>query len=141
MGVTVRFEKENIDTKTLTTELMLLELKKRMDAVSQEQADLLDMLLSNMADAELNARMKVLTGEKESLKAQILEAQQAEVSMTEQAAKHQQMWDSLMECSAGYTEFDDEFVRQIIQKITVENADTIRIHFRDSDVVLEQDVE
>ena len=141
MGVTVRFEKENIDTKTLTTELMLLELKKRMDAVSQEQADLLDMLLSNMADAELNARMKVLTGEKESLKAQILEAQQAEVSMAEQAAKHQQMWDSLMECSAGYTEFDDEFVRQIIQKITVENADTIRIHFRDSDVVLEQDVE
>lgn len=38
----------------------------------------------------------------------------------------------------GYTEFDDEFVRQIIQKITVEDADTIRIQFRDSDVVLEQ---
>ena len=51
------------------------------------------------------------------------------------------VWDNLKECSAGYTEFDDEFVRQIIQKITVENADTIRIHFRDSDVVLEQDVE
>lgn len=38
----------------------------------------------------------------------------------------------------GYTEFDDEFIRQIIQKITVEDADTIRIQFRDSDVVLEQ---
>lgn len=38
----------------------------------------------------------------------------------------------------GYTEFDDEFVRQIIQKITVEDADTIRIQFRDSDIVLEQ---
>ena len=38
----------------------------------------------------------------------------------------------------AYTEFDDEFVRQIIQKITVEDADTIRIQFRDSDVVLEQ---
>lgn len=45
---------------------------------------------------------------------------------------------SLIECSEGYTEFDDEFVRQIIQKITVEDADTIRIQFRDSDVVLEQ---
>lgn len=37
-----------------------------------------------------------------------------------------------------YTEFDDEFIRQIIQKITVEDADTIRIQFRDSNVVLEQ---
>lgn len=120
---------------------MLLELKKRMDAVSQEQSDVLDRLLANMADAELNARMKALTDEKEALKAQILKVQQKEVSMAEQAAKRQQMWDSLMECSAGYTEFDDEFVRQIIQKITVEDAETIRVHFRDSDVVLEQEVE
>ena len=120
---------------------MLLELKKRMDAVSQEQSDVLDRLLANMADAELNARMKALTDEKEALKAQILKVQQKEVSMAEQAAKRQQMWDSLKECSAGYTEFDDEFVRQIIQKITVEDAETIRVHFRDSDVVLEQEVE
>ena len=91
---------------------MLLELKKRMDAVSQEQSDVLDRLLANMADAELNARMKALTDEKEALKVQILKVQQKEVSMAEQAAKRQQMWDNLKECSAGYTEFDDEFVRQ-----------------------------
>ena len=120
---------------------MLLELKKRMDEVSQEQSDVLDRLLANMADAELNARMKALTDEKEALKAQILKVQQKEVSMAEQAAKRQQIWDSLMECSAGYTEFDDEFVRQIIRKITVEDAETIHVHFRDSDVVLEQEVE
>ena len=120
---------------------MLLELKKRMDEVSQEQSDVLDRLLANMADAELNARMKALTDEKEALKAQILKVQQKEVSMAEQAAKRQQMWDSLKECSAGYTEFDDEFVRQIIQKITVEDAETIHVHFRDSDVVLEQGLE
>ena len=120
---------------------MLLELKKRMDAVSQEQSDVLDRLLANMADAELKARMKALTDEKEALKAQILKVQQKEVSMAEQAAKRQQMWDSLKECSAGYTEFDDEFVRQIIQKITVEDAETIHVHFRDSDVVLEQGLE
>ncbi len=35
-----------------------------------------------------------------------------------------------MECAAGYTEFDNELVRQVIQKITVEDAETIRIHFR-----------
>ena len=120
---------------------MLLELKKRMDEVSQEQSDVLDRLLANMADAELNARMKALTDEKEALKVQILKVQQKEVSMAEQAAKRQQMWDSLKECSAGYTEFDDEFVRQIIRKITVEDAETIHVHFRDSDVVLEQGLE
>ena len=118
----------------------LLELKKHLEAVSREQSDLLDRLLENMGDAELNAKMKALTDEKESLKAQILDTQQMEVSLEEQAARHQQMWDSIMESSAGYTEFDDEFVRQIIQKITVEDAETIRIHFRDSEMVMEQEL-
>ena len=116
----------------------LLELKKHLEAVSREQSDLLDRLLENMGDAELNAKMKALTDEKESLKAQILDARQMEVSLEEQATRHQQMWDSIMECSAGYTEFADEFVRQIIQKITVEDEETIRIHFRDS-MVIEQE--
>ena len=116
-----------------------LELKKHMETVSREQSDLLDRLLENMGDAELNAKMKALTDEKESLKAQILDARQMEVSLEEQATRHQQMWDSIMECSAGYTEFADEFVRQIIQKITVEDEETIRIHFRDSEMVIEQE--
>lgn len=117
----------------------LLELKKHMETVSREQSDLLDRLLENMGDAELNAKMKALTDEKESLKAQILDARQMEVSLEEQATRHQQMWDSIMECSAGYTEFADEFVRQIIQKITEEDEETIRIHFRDSEMVIEQE--
>ena len=117
----------------------LLELKKHMETVSREQSDLLDRLLENMGDAELNAKMKALTDEKESLKAQILDARQMEVSLEEQATRHQQMWDSIMECSAGYTEFADEFVRQIIQKITVEDEETIRIQFRDSEMVIEQE--
>ena len=118
----------------------LLELKKHMETVSREQSDLLDRLLENMGDAELNAKMKALTDEKESLKAQILDARQMEVSLEEQATRYQQMWDSIMECSAGYTEFADEFVRQIIQKITVEDEETIRIHFRDSEMVIEQEL-
>ena len=118
----------------------LLELKKHMETVSREQSDLLDRLLENMGDAELNAKMKALTDEKESLKAQILDTRQMEVSLEEQATRHQQMWDSIMECSAGYTEFADEFVRQIIQKITVEDEETIRIHFRDSEMVIEQEL-
>ena len=95
----------------------------------------------SITDTELNARMKALTDEKESLKAQIADAQQAEVDLEEQAARRRQMWDSIMECAAGYTEFDNELVRQVIQKITVEDAETIYIHFRGSDVVLEQEVE
>ena len=118
----------------------LLTLKRRLDEVSHEQCDLLDMLLSNMADADLNARIKNLTDEKVSLREQILAAQQEEVGLKGQIAKRQQMWDSLIECNEGYTEFDDEFVRQIIQKITVEDAETIRIHFQDSEMALEQEL-
>ena len=116
----------------------LLALKQRMEEVSQEQNDVLDRLLVNMGDAELNARMLALTKEKETLKAKIAEVRQVEVSAEEQAARHRRMWESLQERAEGYTEFDEELVRQFIQKITVENAETIRVHFRDSDVVLEQ---
>ena len=98
----------------------------------------LDRLLANMGDAELNTWMMALTKEKEALKAKIAEVRQVEVSAEEQAARRQQMWESLQERTEGYTEFDEELVRQFIQKVTVENAETIRVHFRDSDVVLEQ---
>ena len=116
----------------------LLALKQRMEEVSQEQNDVLDRLLTNMGDAELNARMLALTKEKEALKAKIAEVRQVEVSAEEQAARHRRMWESLQEYVEGYTEFDEELVRQFIRKVTVENAETIRVHFRDSDVVLEQ---
>ena len=119
----------------------LLVLKKRMEEVSREQNDVLDRLLANMDDAELNARMLALTKEKEALKAKIAEVRKVEVSVEEQAARHRRMWESLQECAEGYTEFDEELVRQFIQKVTVENAETIRVHFRDSDVVLEQDLQ
>ena len=116
----------------------LLALKKRMEEVSEEQNDVLDRLLANMGDAELNTWMMALTKEKEALKAKIAEVRQVEVGAEEQAARHRRMWESLQECAEGYTEFDEELVRRFIQKITVENAETIRVHFRDSDMVLEQ---
>ena len=116
----------------------LLALKKRMEEVSREQNDVLDRLLASMGDAELNASMLALTKEKEALKAKIAEVRRVEVSAEEQAARHRRMWESLQGCAEGYTEFDEELVRQFIQKVTVENAETIRVRFRDSDVVLEQ---
>ena len=72
------------------------------------------------------------------MRALIAEVRQVEVSAAEQPARHQRMWESLQERTEGYTEFDEELVRQFIQKVTVENAETIRVRFRDSDVVLEQ---
>ena len=130
-----------INVEALESEFQLpIHNDAHFGATVRKGSRLLDRLLENMGDAELNAKMKALTDEKESLKAQILDTQQMEVSLEEQAARHQQMWDSIMECSAGYTEFDDEFVRQIIQKITVEDEETIRIHFRDSEMVMEQEL-
>ncbi len=119
----------------------LLELKKRIEAVSREQEELLDQLLADMNNTELNAEMKALTTEKEALKAQMAEAQQTEVSLMEQETLKRKMQISLQECAAGYTEFDNELVRQMIQKITAENTEVIRIQFRDLGMVLEQELQ
>ncbi|WP_455492298.1 hypothetical protein [Butyricicoccus sp.] len=51
----------------------------------------------------------------EAVMALIADAQQVETDLEEQAARHQQMWNRIMEYAAGYTEFDNELVRQVIQ--------------------------
>ncbi len=76
----------------------------------------------------------------EAVMALIADAQQVETDLEEQAARRRQMWDSIMECAVGYTEFDNELVRQVIQKIAVEDAETIRVQFRDSKTVIEQEI-
>ena len=53
--------------------------------------------------------MKTPTDEKAFLTEQILKAQLEVVGLEEQFTKRQQIWDSLIECSEGYTEFDDKF--------------------------------
>ena len=49
----------------------LLELRQRLDALSAEQAVVLDQILENMNSAELNAQLETVTAEKQSVVDQI----------------------------------------------------------------------
>jgi len=97
----------------------------------------LDLLLENMDDPELNAKMKALTEEKQALKQKLKEAKQKESDLREQETQRQQMWSCIQEHAQGYTEFDDELVRQVIEKITVVDGETIRVKFRGESEVRE----
>lgn len=115
----------------------LSDWQERLTEVTQKQTKLLDLLLENMDDPELNAKMKALTEEKQALKQKLKEAKQKESDLREQETQRQQMWFCIQEHAQGYTEFDDELVRQVIEKITVVDGETIRVKFRGESEVRE----
>ena len=90
-----------------------------------------------MDDPELNAKMKALTEEKQTLKQKLEEAKQKESDLREQEEQRQEMWSCIQEHAQGYTEFDDELVRQVIEKITVVDEETIQVKFRGESEVRE----
>ena len=108
----------------------LSDWQERLTEVTQKQTKLLDLLLENMDDPELNAKMKALTEEKQALKQKLEEAKQKESDLREQEEQRQEMWSCIQEHAQGYTEFDDELVRQVIEKITVVDGETIQVKFR-----------
>ena len=115
----------------------LSDWQKRLTEVTQKQTKLLDLLLENMDDPELNAKMKALTEEKQALKQKLKEAKQKESDLREQEEQRQEMWSCIQEHAQGYTEFDDELVRQVIEKITVVDGETIQVKFRGESEVRE----
>lgn len=115
----------------------LSDWQERLTEVTQKQTKLLDLLLENMDDPELNAKMKALTEEKQALKQKLKEAKQKESDLREQETQRQQMWSCIQEHAQGYTEFDDELVRQVIEKITVVDEETIQVKFRGESEVRE----
>ena len=119
----------------------LSDWQKRLTEVTQKQTKLLDLLLENMDDPELNAKMKALTEEKQALKQKLEEAKQKESDLREQEEQRQQMWSCIQEHAQGYTEFDDELVRQVIEKITVVDEETIQVKFWGDSEVREGKIE
>ncbi len=112
--------------------------RQRLDALKAEQARLLDQILENMDDPDLNARLKALAEEKQALLEQVQALEQDEARQALQASRRQEMEEWLKEQPLCFTEYDDTITRRFVEKITVEDAETIRVKIRDADVVLEQ---
>ncbi len=113
-------------------------LQERLSALTEQQQELLEKVLDDMDNKELNAQMQALSEEKQILLAQIQAAQANELQQTTRQAQLDELKAFLKENSKGFTEYNDEVTRRIIEKITVVDAKTIRIRFKDSAVEIEQ---
>ncbi len=91
-----------------------------------------------MDDPKLNARLKALAEEKQALLEQVQVLEQDETQQALQASRRQEMEEWLKKLTLCFTEYGNTITRRFVEKITVENAETIWINIRDANVVLEQ---
>ena len=85
----------------------------------------------DMENPELTERLKAVTEEKEQLQRQIdsLQADSEQQAVEQERAKELGEW--LEQHPAGFTEYSDVLTRKFVEKITVLDAETVRIRFRD----------
>lgn len=107
----------------------LAALRQRLAEVTARQGQLLDQVLEHMDDPDLNAQLKAVMEEKQSLQEQIRQRERDAVHGRLQAARMAELraWVEELEINGEYS---DEQVRMAIEKITVVDAETIRIQFR-----------
>ena len=117
--------------------MSLPELRQRLDALTSEQALLLDEILEDMDNPELNARLKRLAEEKQDVLDQIAACQQDEEQQAIQASRRREMEEWLDRQPMCLTEYDDSLTRRFVERITVVNAETIQVKIREADIVID----
>ena len=116
----------------------LLDLRQRLDALSAEQALLLDAILEDMDNVQLNVQLKAMAEKKQDLLERIEALERDEAQQALQASRQREMEEWLETQPLCFTEYEDTTTRKLIEKITVEDAETILVKIRDVDVVIEQ---
>lgn len=115
-----------------------LELKQRLDTLTAEQAVLLDKILEDMGNKELNAQLEAVTAEKQDIldRMQALEKDESRQAM--RASRQREMEEWLDRQELRFTEYEDTITRRLVERITVVDADTIRVKIKDVDVVIDR---
>lgn len=117
--------------------MSLLELRQRLDALTAEQAVVLDRILENTDSKELNTQLETVTAEKQNVLGQIAACQQNEERQAAQASRQREMEEWLEQQPMCFTEYDDTLTRRFVERITVVDAETIQVKIRDADVVID----
>lgn len=107
----------------------LIDLRQKLKDITDQQALLLDQVLEHMDDEVLNAQLKVMMDEKQALQEQIAAAEQSQTHNAAQKSRMAELreWMAKLEVNQQYS---DEQVRMAVERITVVDAETIRIRFR-----------
>lgn len=116
----------------------LMELERNMEALTTRQNTLLDQVLAHMDDLTLTEQLKALLEEKQHLQTRIDAAKKEAANRINEDSRMAELAAYLEEHLSGFQQYDDGIVRQLVERITVVDAETIRIKFRYSDVEIEQ---
>ncbi len=115
-----------------------LTLRNRLDALTAQQAELLDKVLEDMENEELNAQLKAIMEEKQAILGRLGAIQQDEEQRAGQEARLRELAEWLKQQKSEFTEYDDTITRKYVERITVVDAETIRIKFRYTDVEIDR---
>ena len=116
----------------------LLELKQRLDALTAEQAVLLDKVLEDMDSLELNAQLEAVTAEKQDILDQMRALEEDKSQRSLRASRQREMEAWLDQQPLCFTEYDDTITHKFIERITVVDAGNIQVKIRDVDVVIDE---
>ena len=116
----------------------LLELERNMEALTARQNALLDQVLAHMDDLTITEQLKTLLEEKQHLQARIDAVKTEAANRISEDSRMAELTAYLEEHLSGFQQYDDGIIRQLVERITVVDAETIRIKFRYSDVEIEQ---
>ena len=112
-----------------TEGISLMDLRQKLKDITAQQALLLEQVLANMGDDILNAQLKAMMEEKQAIQEQIAAAEQSQTHNAALASRMAELraWMEQLEVNQAYS---DEQARIAVERITVVDAETIRIRFR-----------
>ncbi len=116
----------------------LLDLEHELEVLTARQNTLLDQALANMDDLTITEQLKTLLEEKQHLQARIDAVKTEAANRINEDSRMAELTAYLEEHLSGFQQYDDGIVRQLVERITVVDAETIRLKFRYSDVEIEQ---
>lgn len=116
----------------------LLALRQRLDNLTAEQTLLLDKVLDDMDNPDLNAQLKSLAEEKQSILEQMATLQEKAEQQTLQASRRRELEEWVGQQPMMFTKYDDSVTRRLVERITAVEAETIRVKLRDTDMEIEQ---
>ena len=115
-----------------------LTLRNRLDALTVQQAELLDKVLEDMDNTELTDQLKAIAEEKQAILGRLGAIQQNEEQRAGQEARLRELAEWLKQQRTEFTEYDDTITRRYVERITVLDAETIRIKFRYTEVEIDR---
>ena len=115
-----------------------LTLRNRLDALTAQQAELLDKVLEDMDNTELTDQLKAIAEEKQAILEQLGAIQQDEEQRAGQEARRRELAEWLNQQRTEFTEYDDTITRKYVERITVVDAETVRIKFRYIEVEIDR---